>query len=110
VNVMDVARAIGVNVMDRGVTGAIDEQNVLRALAELAEDDPDNSDLYDAAVTEVRHSRSAGLEELPAGSVLRRPSEVATTQLRYRSEMADIFTDLAIDVGLRHQRKLVPAA
>ena len=35
---------------------------------------------------------------------------VATIQLRYRSEMADIFTDLAIDVGLRQHSKLVDAA
>lgn len=37
-----------------------------------------------------------------------RRGEMTTTQLRYRSEMADIFTDLAIDVGLRANGKLVP--
>jgi len=33
-----------------------------------------------------------------------------TTQLRYRSEMADLFLDLAIDVGLRQDSELAPAA
>jgi hypothetical protein len=40
-----------------------------------------------------------------------RPGAEATTQLRYRSEMADLFTDLAIDVGLRrHHHEPVAAA
>jgi hypothetical protein len=30
----------------------------------------------------------------------------ANVQLRYRSEMAEIFTDLAIDVGLRDVERL----
>lgn len=110
-NIIDVARAMGVDVTSNEVTGAIDEVNVLGALADLIERDPENQDLYDEAAARVRQSRSAGVEEIPSGSVLTRPSKVAvvTTQLRYRSEMADIFTDLAIDVGLRDQRKLVPA-
>jgi len=108
VNVLDVARAIGLNVTNAEVTGTIDEENVLDALADLAEDDPDNDDLFGDAAARVQRARSAGVEELHAGSI--RPREVATTQLRYRSEMADIFIDLAIDVGLRHHRKLVPAA
>jgi hypothetical protein len=109
VNVLDVARAIGLNVTNSEVTGTIDEENVLDALAELAEDDPENDDLFGYAAARVQRARSAGVEQLHAGSILIRPSEVATTQLRYRSEMADIFTDLAIDIGLRHHRKLVPA-
>lgn len=109
-NVMDVARDIGLVVQNGTVvTGTIDQAKVLGALAELAQGDPANVDLYDAVATTVQHARSAGAEDLPGGSVTvgRAP---ATTQLRYRSEMADLFTDLAIDVGLRHQRKLVGAA
>jgi hypothetical protein len=110
VNVLDVARAIGISVTNGEVTGTIDEENVLDALADLAEDDPENDDLFGDAAARVQRARSAGVEELHAGSILIRGREVATTQLRYRSEMADIFTDLAIDVGLRNHRKLVPAA
>ena len=108
-NVLDVALAIGLNVTNGEVTGTIDEENVLGALADLAEDDPENDDLFGAAAARVQRRRSAGVEELHAGSIFIRPREVVTTQLRYRSEMADIFTDLAIDVGLRQHRKLVPA-
>jgi hypothetical protein len=110
VNVLDVARAMGLDVTNGEVTGTIDEKNVLDALADLAENDPENDDLFGAAAARVQRARSAGVEEFDAGSILSRPNEVATTQLRYRSEMADIFVDLAIDVGLRHHRKLVPAA
>ena len=108
VNVLDVARAIGLDVTDGELSGTIDEKNVLDALADLAEDDPENVDLFGDAATRVQRARSAGVEELDAGSIFIRPRESATTQLRYRSEMVDIFTDLAIDVGLRRQR-LVPA-
>jgi hypothetical protein len=110
VNVLDVARAIGLSVPNGEVTGTIDEKDLLDALADLAEDDPENGDLFGDAAARVQRARSAGVEQLHAGSMFIRPSEVATTQLRYRSEMADIFTDLAIDIGLRHHRKLVPAA
>jgi len=110
VNVLDVARAIGLNVTDGELGGTIDEKNVLDALADLAVDDPENVDLIRDAATRVQRARSAGVEELHADSIFIRPHESATTQLRYRSEMVDIFTDLAIDVGLRHHRKLVPAA
>jgi hypothetical protein len=109
VNVLDVAGAIGLNITDGEVFGTIDERAVLDALAVLATDDPENEDLFDDASARVRGARSAGVEEVDLGSIFARPSEAATTQLRYRSEMADIFTDLAIDVGLRHHRKLVPA-
>ncbi len=109
-NVMDTARVIGLVVRNgAAVTGTIDQAKVLGALADLAHGDPENADLYDAVATTVQHARSAGAEDLP-GSSLMVPSDAATTQLRYRSEMADLFTDLAIDVGLRHHRKLVAAA
>ena len=103
--VMDVAVAIGLRTTYGDAAGTIDERNVLDALDALAEADAENGDLFAAAAERVRHARSAGVEEVSVGSVQTRP-----TQLRYRAEMDDIFTDLAIDVGLRHHRKLVPAA
>jgi hypothetical protein len=41
--------------------------------------------------------------------VLHRSRDGAAVQLRYRSEMADVFTDLAIDVGLRDAESLAAA-
>ncbi len=110
-NVIGTARAIGLDVTSGELTGTIDEKNVLAAIAQLAEGDPDNQDLFDEATVRVGAARSAGLEQLPADRMHARASrtEVGTTQLRYRSEMSDIFTDLAIDVGLRSQRDLVSA-
>jgi hypothetical protein len=103
---MDVARTLGLT--DGQVTGTIDEAEVLGSLAELAEGDPDNDDLFDDAAARVRRARSAGVEELAERSRAMFPRQVTPTiQLRYRSEMADIFTDLAIDVGLRRHRELV---
>lgn len=107
-NVTDVARALGL--CDDQPTGTIDEVDVLAALAELAEADPDNHDLFTDASETVRRARSAGVEVLDDGSWARLARDVATIQLRYRSEVADIFTDLAIDVGLRHHRALVDAS
>ena len=110
-NVMDVARAIGLVVSNGEVSGTIDEQKVLGALAELTEDDPAHADLYAAATEHVRSARSAGVETHDANSFQMRPGAETTTQLRYRTEMADLFTDLAIDVGLRrHHQELVAAA
>ncbi len=114
-NVMDVARAIGVVATTGEVSGTIDEQKVLGALANLAEDDASNVDLYDAVAERVRLARSAGAEGPQTSSTLirlgeKRSDDVATTQLRYRSEMADLFVDLAIDVGLRRPSELVAAA
>ena len=99
-NVMDVARTLGLT--DAQVTGTIDEADVLRTLAELAEGDPENEDLFDAAAARVLLARDAGVEALDDSSRAMWSREVTTIQLRYRSEVADIFTDLAIDVGLRH--------
>lgn len=110
-NVMDVARTIGLVVSNGVVAGTIDQHKVLGALAELTEEDPAHADLYAAAAEHVRSTRSAGVETQEANSVQRGPGPAATTQLRYRSEMADLFTDLAIDVGLRrHQQELLGAA
>jgi hypothetical protein len=111
---MDVARTIGINATSREVTGTIDEVNVLGALAELAESDPDNEDLFHEAAARVRASRSAGVEAHDPGTGFTRssltPASDVATQLRYRSEMAEIFTDLAIDVGLRNHEALVPVS
>ena len=46
---------------------------------------------------------------LNATSVLDRSRGGAAVQLRYRSEMADVFIDLAIDVGLRDAESLAEA-
>jgi hypothetical protein len=111
-NIMDVARDMGLVVPNGEVTGTIDQQRVLGALAELTEIDPTNADLYAAAAEQVRSARSAGVETHEANSFHLRSGAAATmTQLRYRAAMADLFTDLAIDVGLRrHQQDLVAAA
>lgn len=110
-NIMDVARSLGLVVSDGTVAGTIDQQKVLGALVELTEDDPADADLYAAAAEHVRSARSAGMETHEANSFHMRPGAEATTQLRYRSEMADLFTDLAIDVGLRlHNHALVASA
>ena len=110
-NVMDVARAIGLVASSGEVAGTIDQQKVLGALAELTEGDPAHAELYAAAVEQVRSTRSAGMETHGANSFHMCPGVEATTQLRYRSEMADLFIDLAIDVGLRrHDQQPVAAA
>ena len=109
-NVMDVARALGLVVPNGVVAGTIDQQKVLAALAALTDDDPAHADLYDAVAQHVRNARSAGVETHDANSFHVRPGAEATIQLRYRSEMADLFTDLAIDVGLRrHHQELMAA-
>lgn len=106
-NVTHVAHAIGIDPTSSDVTGTIDETVVLRALADLAEADPANDDLFSEASARVQRARSAGFEEFDSRSIGSR--QVATTQLRYRSEMAGVFTDLVIDVELRRRRDLVAA-
>ncbi len=108
VNVMDVARALGL--VDDQPSGTVDEADVLSGLAELASAEPDNQDLYRDAAARVRRARSAGVETIDASSRGMSRRDVASIQLRYRSEMAEIFTDLAIDVGLRHHRELADAS
>jgi hypothetical protein len=110
-NVMDAARTLGLGVSNGEVAGTMDQRKVLGALAELTHADPANADLYAAAAEHVRSSRSAGVETHEANSFQVRPGAEPTIQLRYRSEMADLFIDLAIDVGLRnHQQEPVAAA
>ena len=110
-NIMDVARSLGLVVSNGTVTGTIDQLRVLGALVELTKTDPAHADLYTAAAEHVRNARSAGMEPHEANSFHMRPGAETTTQLRYRSEMADLFTDLAIDIGLRlHNQEPVAVA
>lgn len=106
VDVINAARAIGLDPTGTEITGTIEETRVLAALSDLAEQDPSVADLVAGAAAAVRHSRSAGADELAGWG---RGDQPVTTQLRYRAEMAAIFVDLAIDVGLRHTA-LVDAA
>ena len=109
-NVMDAARAIGVVATSNEASGTIDEDKVLAAIADLAERQPEHRDLFDAAAGRVKRARSAGVEQLDESSLSGRHTAGATVQLRYRSEIADIFTDLAIDVGLRQPSMLASVA
>ena len=107
-NIMAIASSIGLVTDDRGeVSGTIDEAVVLASIAELATASPGNDDLFADAAMRVQLARSAGVVHPDATSVLHRSSDGAAVQLRYRSEMADVFTDLAIDVGLRDAETLV---
>jgi hypothetical protein len=102
VNVLTAARSIGLTRDDRGeVSGTIDESVVLAVISELAAADPANADLFADAAARVRVARSAGVVQPAESSVFSQSRHGASGQLRYRSEIADIFTDLAIDVGLR---------
>lgn len=107
-NVMEAARRIGLDPTSGDITGTIDEARVLAALSELAEHDRDHEDVIADAAARVREARSAGFEELPPTS-LGAGREGEVVQLRYRAEVADIFTDLAIDIGLRRSAGLVDA-
>jgi hypothetical protein len=106
VNVTTAARSIGLAGGDRSaVSGTIEEEVVLALLSELAVANPGNDDLFADAAVRVQTGRSAGVVQ-PAESSVFSHSRGATVQLRYRSEMADILTDLAIDVGLRDVERL----
>jgi hypothetical protein len=106
VNVTTAARSIGLAGGDRSaVSGTIEEEVVLALLSELAVANPGNDDLFADAAVRVQTGRSAGVVQ-PAEASVFSHSRGATVQLRYRSEMADILTDLAIDVGLRDVERL----
>jgi hypothetical protein len=108
-NVMAIARSIGLVSDDRReVSGTIDEAVVLASISELAAN-AGNDDLFADAAMRVQLARSAGVAHPDATSVLHRSRDGAAVQLRYRSEMADVFTDLAIDVGLRDAESLAEA-
>lgn len=106
-NVMTAARSIGLVTDDgREVSGTIDEAVVLASISELANAHAGGDDLFADAATRVRIARSAGVVQPDATSILSRSREGAAVQMRYRSEMAEVFTDLAIDVGLREAESL----
>jgi hypothetical protein len=107
VNVISAARSIGL-VRDDGreVSGTIDEDVVLASISSLAAAHPGNDDLFADAAMRVQLARSAGVEHPDPTSVFYRSRTGGTVQLRYRSEMAGVFTDLAIDVGLRAAQRL----
>lgn len=95
-------KTLGLTPDDSGeLSGTIEERLVLAAIEELTAAHPDHADLFILASDRVRSSRSAGLEVLDADSVFGRFRDSNEIQLRYRGEMADVFTDLAIDLALR---------
>jgi hypothetical protein len=109
-NVMAIASSIGLVTDDRrGVSGTIDEGVVLASISELAAASAGNDDLFADAATRVQLARSAGVVHPDATSVLHRCRGGAAVRLRYRSEMADVFINLAIDVGLRDAESLAEA-
>ena len=106
-SVMSAARSIGLAADDRGeLSGTIEESIVLASLAALADEHPGNDDVFADAVTRVRLARSAGVEHFGPQTVFNRSRTATTAQLRYRTEMAEVFTDLAIDIGLREAKRL----
>jgi hypothetical protein len=107
VNVIAAAHSIGLASGDREVvSGTISEDVVLAVISELAAVNPGNDDVFAAAAARVRQARSAGVVAPAESSVFSSSRSEASVQLRYRSEMAEIFTDLAIDVGLRDVERL----
>jgi len=102
-DVMTTARNIGLIGADGGdVFGTIEREAVLIALRDIAVFYDSDADLFDAAAARVRASRSAGVERLGSTDFLGRNNGTGEIQLSYRAEMANIFLDLAIDLGLRH--------
>jgi hypothetical protein len=107
-NIMATARSIGLVSEDHMVvSGTIDEDVVLASISDLAAAHPGNDDLLADAAMRVRLARSAGVVRPDETSVLHRSRSGTTVQLRYRTEMAEVFTDLAIDIGLRDAERLV---
>lgn len=84
-----------------GTVGAIEEDVVLMALSELAVAHADDATLFEDASLRVRLSRSAGVERIEPDSVFAAGHPSLIIQMRYRAEMLDVFTDLAIDLGMR---------
>jgi len=109
-DVMTTARNIGLIGADGSeVFGTIEREAVLAELGDLALFYETDVDLFDAATERVRASRSAGVERLGATGFLGRNNPTGEIQLSYRAEMASIFLDLAIDLGLRHSPAPAPA-
>jgi len=107
VSVIAVARSIGLVSDARGeLSGTIDQSVVLAAISGLATAHPGNDDLLADAARHVQRARSAGVVQPDPTGLLHRSPAGATVQLRYRSEVADVFTDLAINIGLRAAKRL----
>jgi hypothetical protein len=101
-DVLDTARELGLFAEDEAdAVGGIAEQVVLDALSSLAAGHENEADLFAEAALRVQLARSAGVEQVAADSVFARRGAARTEQFRYRSEMRDVFTDLAIDLGIR---------
>lgn len=81
--------------------GTIEQDDVLEVITGLEAADPENADLYQAASDKVLLCRSAGEEELDTASVFGARRSTTHIILRYRGDIANIFTDLAIDLALR---------
>ena len=106
-SVIAVARSVGLVSDARGeVSGTIDQNVVLAAIAGLAAAHPGNDDLLADAARRVQCARSAGVVQPDPTGLLHRSLAGASVQLRYRGEMADVFTDVAINIGLREARLL----
>ena len=107
-NVMAAALSIGLVNEDHGVvSGTIDEDVVLASISDLAAAHPGNDDLFADAAMRVQLARSAGVVQPDDTSVLHPSRSGTAVQLRYRTEMAEVFIDLAIDIGLRDAERLV---
>ncbi|HUF99869.1 MAG TPA: hypothetical protein VMM60_17205 [Ilumatobacter sp.] len=102
-DIMAVAQSIGLSADERGeMFGTIDETVVLAALEQLAAENPEHADVLSESILRVQLARSAGSERIERGSVLAQTIGAGLRQLRYRSEMGELFTDLAIDIGIRN--------
>lgn len=102
-DVMTTARNIGLIGADGSdVFGTIERDAVLQALRDIAVFYEAEADLFAAAAERVNAARSAGVERMGDIDFLGRGNTTGEIQLSYRAEMASIFLDLAIDVGLRH--------
>lgn len=99
-DVMTTARAIGLTSDTGDVFGTIEEAAVIANLLELGAAHPGHGELFAEAVARVQRARSAGVERVTADSVFARDRGALEIQLRYRSEMAEVFEDLAIDLAI----------
>ncbi len=109
-DILATAASIGLSANDgHDGLGTIEEELVLATLSELALEHPGHDELFAEASVRVQMARSAGVERLEPDSVFAARRTDLQIQLRYRSEMLDVFTDLAIDVGVRAPQPTVGA-
>ena len=105
-NVSAAARSIGLVRDDaREMCGTIDEDVVLTSISSLDAAQPGNDDFFADVAMRVQLARSAGVScslARPACSTV--PAPAGPCSSGYRSAMAGVFTDLAIDVGLKPRR------